>query len=140
MSVDSSYLSNFVNRGTKLACLLLDPLDETKFTKAKQINNLKLNYLQDLDALKRQIELSIRPSKDDPVLIVNKIEIHHNREYCELTSEFLKELISTKIFQFNSKTEQFQLKVAYFLSNYFGTMFYNLKCHLFFKTSGVRFC
>ena len=110
--LESNYLSNFVDRGTSLICLMSNDLNAEN-TEFKRLPNLKLNFLQDIEQLKKQIARCVRMSPDEPMYGISKIEIFLSNEYVELTPSLLKEFSKTRLFNFQTAIDKFHVKVVY---------------------------
>lgn len=109
-ALESHYLSNFVDRGTSLICLLSNGQNEEN-TEFKRLSNLKLNFLQEFESLKKQIARSVRLSPEEPTYDISKIEICIGSDYVELTPTLLKEFSKTKLFDFQNPADKFHVKV-----------------------------
>ena len=103
----SSNLTNFINRGTRVTAI------NENGEVYKILPNLKLNYLQDVESLKKQAALAIRLSKEEPMHDVERITMRHCGEDIMLTSEIMNELKSGKrIFDFQSAADKFHVTVG----------------------------
>lgn len=109
-TLESNYLSSFIDRGTCLTCFLSNEqnIENTEF---KRLPNLKLNFLQELDPLMKQIARSVRLSPEEPTYGISKLEICINNNYVEVTSNLLKEFLTTKLFDFQTSMDKFHVKV-----------------------------
>jgi hypothetical protein len=105
------FLTNFINRSTKVTAITEDG------EVYKVLPNAKINFLQDLESLKKQTALSIRLHKDEPVHVVDKIVMKYNGEDLLISTETLHEFKTGKRpVEFHSAAEKFNISVIVVLT------------------------